>query len=213
MMAPEVAATAMRAYAEETNRLNRARRSNGDAWRAELEMTERELEKPVDAILAGIPPLKLKDRIKTLEARKAELTTLLADAPDDAPDLLPTASQIYANKVARLTDALNRPEDRAEAAEALQEHIQKIVLRPGPNRGEIDATLHGDLGIILGWIAQQADGLSPKKNTPGAGLAGVSGSVVAGARNHLKLRDISELCSMFGPLVAASKIGLFRAAA
>ncbi|MDK8875271.1 recombinase family protein [Paracoccus sp. SSJ] len=36
MMAPEVAAAAMRAYAEETNRLNRERRSNGDAWKAEL---------------------------------------------------------------------------------------------------------------------------------------------------------------------------------
>ncbi len=45
----------MRAYAEETNRLNRERRLNGDAWRMELEKTERELEKAVDAILAGIP--------------------------------------------------------------------------------------------------------------------------------------------------------------
>ena len=98
MMAPKVAATAMRAYAEETNRLNRARRSNGDAWRVELEKTERELEKAVDAILAGIPPLKLKDRIEMLEAR-AELTALLAEAPDDVPDILPTASQIYAKKV------------------------------------------------------------------------------------------------------------------
>jgi site-specific DNA recombinase len=114
MMAPEVAAAAMRAYAEETNRLNRARRSNGDAWRVELEKTERELEKAVDAILAGIPPLKLKDRIEMLEARKAELTALLAEAPDDVPDILPTASQIYAKK----------------AAEAIREHIQKIVLRP-----------------------------------------------------------------------------------
>jgi site-specific DNA recombinase len=35
----------------------------------ELEKTERELEKAVDAILAGIPPLKLKDRIEMLEAR------------------------------------------------------------------------------------------------------------------------------------------------
>jgi len=63
----------MRAYAEETNRLNRERRANGNAWRRELEKTERELEKAVDAILAGIPPLKLKDRIETLESRKTRL--------------------------------------------------------------------------------------------------------------------------------------------
>ncbi|WP_245889994.1 hypothetical protein [Celeribacter persicus] len=30
----------------------------------------------------------------TLEARKAELTSLLADASDDKPDLLPTAAAI-----------------------------------------------------------------------------------------------------------------------
>ena len=35
MMAPEVAAEAMRAYAEEMNRLNRERRLNSDGWRAE----------------------------------------------------------------------------------------------------------------------------------------------------------------------------------
>ncbi len=33
LMAPEIAAEAMRAYAEETNRLNRERRSSGDADR------------------------------------------------------------------------------------------------------------------------------------------------------------------------------------
>jgi len=36
LMAPEIVEEAMRAYAEETNRLNRERRSNGDAWKAEL---------------------------------------------------------------------------------------------------------------------------------------------------------------------------------
>ena len=181
MMAPEVAAEAMRAYAEETNRLNRERRSNGDAWRAELEKTDRELEKAVDAILAGVTPLKLKDRIEKLEARKAELTALLADVPEDVPDLLPSAAAIYAKKVERLTEALNRPEERSEAAEALRALIEKIVLKPGPNRGEIDAMLYGELGTILNWIERQAVGKTAKKNTPGAGLMGVSVSVVAGA--------------------------------
>lgn len=32
MMTPEIVEEAMRAYAEETNRLNRERRSSGDAW-------------------------------------------------------------------------------------------------------------------------------------------------------------------------------------
>ncbi|WEX12083.1 hypothetical protein [Chelativorans sp. AA-79] len=56
----------------------------------------RELEKAVDAILAGIPPLKLKDQIETLQSRKAGLTALLADVPEDVPNLLPSAAAVYA---------------------------------------------------------------------------------------------------------------------
>jgi site-specific DNA recombinase len=55
-----------------------------------------------------------------LEVRKADLlSALLAEASSDTPDILPSASQLYAKKVAHLTEALNRPEDRAEAAQAL----------------------------------------------------------------------------------------------
>ncbi|TIV04294.1 MAG: recombinase family protein, partial [Mesorhizobium sp.] len=76
MMSPEIAAEAMRTHAEETNRLNRERRSNGDTWRVELEKTGRELEKAINAILAGVPPLTLKEKIEKLETRKAELSAL-----------------------------------------------------------------------------------------------------------------------------------------
>jgi hypothetical protein len=61
-------------------------------------------------------------------------------------------SGIYRKKVERLTEALNTPEDRNEAAEAIWALVEKITRRPGPNRGEIDATLQGELGTILGWI-------------------------------------------------------------
>ena len=53
--------------------------------------------------------------------------------------------------------------------------IQRITLTPGPKRGEIAATLHGDLGTILEWTARQ--GQKNKTDTP---AAGVSVSVVAG---------------------------------
>jgi hypothetical protein len=49
-----------------------------------------------------------------LETRKAELSALRVDAPATTPDMPPSASQLYAKKVAHLTETLNRPEDRAE---------------------------------------------------------------------------------------------------
>ena len=181
MMTPEVAAEAMRAYAEETNRLNRERRTNGDAWRAELVKVEKDIRGIIEAIKAGMFHESMKAEMDALEARKTELATLLADAPADKPDLLPTASAIYAKKVAKLTTALNDPKERQEAAEALRMLIEKIVLTPGPERGEIDATLYGELGQILAWTERRAFGHAPKTNTPGGISSGVLVSVVAGA--------------------------------
>ncbi|WP_346429880.1 recombinase family protein [Rhodopseudomonas sp. BAL398] len=180
MMAPEVAAEAMRAYAEETNRLNRERRSNGDAWQVELAKIEKQIAQIVEAIADGMYHPSMKEKMTKLEARKAELAALLADAPENKPDLLPTASTIYAKKVAKLTQALNRPAVRQEAAEALRMLIEKIVLTPGQKRGEIDATLYGELGQILAWTERQALGKASKTNTPGGTSSGVLVSVVAG---------------------------------
>ncbi len=181
MMAPEIVEEAMRAYAEETNRLNRERRSSGDAWKAELVKIEKQIRSIIEAIKAGMFHESMKAEMDTLEARKTELNTLLADAPEDTPDILPSASAIYAKKVAALTKALNRKEERQEAAETLRGLIEKIVLTPGPERGEIYATLHGELGTILNWTERQAIGKATKTNTPGGDLTGVSLSVVAGA--------------------------------
>ncbi|MBT9373355.1 recombinase family protein [Rhizobium sp. CSW-27] len=181
MMAPEIVEEAMRAYAEETNRLNRERRSSGDAWKAELIKIEKQIRAIIEAIKAGMFHESMKAEMDTLEARKSELNALLADAPEDTPDILPSASAIYAKKVSALTKALNHKEERQEAAETLRGLIEKISLTPGPERGEIYATLHGELGTILNWTERQAIGKATKTNTPGGDLTGVSLSVVAGA--------------------------------
>nr|WP_255696926.1 recombinase family protein [Sandaracinobacteroides sayramensis] len=181
MMAPEIVEEAMRAYAEETNRLNRERRSSGDAWKAELMKIEKQIRGIIEAIKAGMFHDSMKAEMDTLEARKTELNTLLADAPEDTPDILPSASAIYAKKVSDLTKALNRKEERQEAAETLRGLIEKISLTPGPERGEIYATLHGELGTILNWTERQAIGKAVKTTKPAATATGVSLSVVAGA--------------------------------
>ncbi|CAH1663791.1 hypothetical protein BOSEA31B_12596 [Hyphomicrobiales bacterium] len=102
----------------------------------------------------------------------------------DTPDLLPSAATIYARKIAKLTDALNQPDARSEAAEAPGLLMERNVLTPGPERGEVFATLHGALGPILGWGSGKRIGRLTKTNTPGARLAGVFVSLVAGAHNH-----------------------------
>ena len=185
LMAPEVAAEAMRAYAEETNRLNRERRTNADGWRAELAKLERSIAALIRVIEDGLYEPSIKARMAELETRKAELTTLLSASPATVPDLLPSMAELYRRKVERLAETLNETEDRADAAEAIRALVEKITLTPGAKRGAIEATLHGDLATILDWTEHQAVVGLTKTNTPGAGRSGVSASVVAGARFEL----------------------------
>jgi len=218
MMSPEVAAEAMRAYAEETNRLNRVRRVNSDAWKAELGKVEKEIRGIIEAIKAGMFQAGMKAEMDALQARKAELTRALTDTRQDVPDVLPTASKVYARKVAKLTEALNEPEERPHASEVLRMLIEKIVLTPGPERGAIDALLYGDLGTILNWVGRvsEAGGRNAgahNANTPSAFASGVSVSVVAGACNHLKLRLLSAYRSLLERSALAKSRGLLRSAA
>jgi site-specific DNA recombinase len=173
LMAPEVAAEAMRAFTEETNRLNRERRSSGSTDRKALADIEKKLKEIITAIEDGGYSRPLMAHLRDLEARQDELTARLCRAPVDIPDLHPNVAGIYRRKVERLAEALRRPQERDEAAEAIRGLIERISLTPGAKRGEIAATLHGELGTILEWTAQ-------KQNTPGGFASGVSVSVVAG---------------------------------
>ena len=78
----------------------------------------------------------------------------------------------------RLTQALNHPAERDEAATALRGLIEKVVLTPGTQRGEMHATLHGEFGVILDWLNEKPKTVND--NTPGAYATGVSLSLGAG---------------------------------
>ena len=121
----------------------------------------------------------MTDRMRELEAREDELKALLAEEPADVLDLHPGVAEVYRRKVERLAEALNAREDRAEAATALRALIEKIVLTPGTSRGEVHATLHGELGQVLSWTATR-EGRSKTQSTPGLVPSGVSVSVGAG---------------------------------
>lgn len=56
----------------------------------------------------------MKAEINTLEASKTKLNALLAYAPEDTPDILPSASAIYTKKIGSLTKALDKKEGRQE---------------------------------------------------------------------------------------------------
>ena len=176
LMAPDIAGEAVRAWAEETNRLNRERSASSEAERKELADVKKKIDGIVDAIQDGAYSAVLKERLHGLEARKAELNDRLAAAPQELPDIHPNVSGVYRRKVARLAKALGKPEERDAAAAAIRGLIDGIVLTPGAKRGQLQVTLRGELGNILEWTGSGAE--NEKTDTP---LSGMSVSVVAGA--------------------------------
>ena len=182
LMAPEVAAEAMRAYVEETNRLNRERRSSGVSDRTALAGIGKKIKEIVTVIEDGGYTRGLTDRLRELEARQDELTERLSGTPVNLPDIHPNVAGIYRRKVERLAEALKHPQERDEAAAAIRGLIERITLSPGPKRGQIDAVLYGDLGTIIEWTA--AKDRRGRKNRTDTPVSGVSVSVVAGARSQ-----------------------------
>ena len=69
---------------------------------------------------------------------------------------------------------LQHPEDRREAAEAIRALIERVTLIPGARRGEMEVTLHGELGAILAWLGAEGVEKAAKTKTPGGFRAGVS---------------------------------------
>lgn len=172
MMTPEMAAEAMRAYAEETNRLNRERRATAETTRRELADTTKAIAEIVRVIEQGGWHRALSDRLTELEAKQDALTARLSDAPQDVPDMHPGIAETYRRRIERLTAALDNPDDALEAADAIREVIDRVVITPGRRRGSYSITLQGELGTILDWIERTGKpGYKPIPDTASSRLS------------------------------------------
>ena len=177
-MTPQVAAEAIRAYVEESNRLNHQRRASETADRVELARIDKAIAGLVALAEQGKGTRTLVDRLLDLEAQQDAIQARLGAVTSDAPDIHPNIAEIYRRKVERLAEALDHPEERNEAADAIRGLIERVTLVPGTKRGEVHATLTGEFGAIMEWIAQRE--AAENDNTPSAFASGVSVSVVAG---------------------------------
>ena len=84
----------------------------------------------------------------------------------------PGIAETYRRRIERLTAALAHPDDAAEAAEAIREIIDRIVITPGPTRRDLSVTLQGELGAILDWIDRTGKpGYKPTPDTASTRLS------------------------------------------
>src|SRR5690606_15423208 len=97
----------------------------------ELARIERQITQMIDAIADGMYHPSMKGKMSELEARKAALEAERERVPETAPALLhPGLADIYRRKVAALTEALNDPSAKAEAATLIRGLLTEIRLLP-----------------------------------------------------------------------------------
>ena len=186
-------ATFITTFQAEVARLHRESAHTQARLKDQLAAADRKHESVMRAIENGAWNDSIKKRLNEMEAQQAALREQLQAAanPDPVVRLHPNASALYAAKVADLQAALNHPDIRVEAMEALQTLIERIVLTPNENAPDkLAIELHGDLATILnlasaaatplGKSAGSADEQNPRSRSVPEGLL----SVVAGARNH-----------------------------
>lgn len=69
----------------------------------------------------------------------------------------PNLPELYHRRIEALHNALNEEGVRHQAIQILRTLIDKIVLHPGENRGEIHIELHGDIAALLLLAEQKGD--------------------------------------------------------
>ncbi len=190
LMAPDLVAEFVAEFQAEVNRSARAAERRAAATRRDLAAVERRIAGILTAIEDGNYNPTLTARLTELEARKTTLEADLAAAgPPPVVRLHPNLPAVYRDNVARLEQALDTDDTRAEAAEIIRGLIDRIVLTPTDDG--LAAELHGDLAQILALCDGAKDKRGHKCELPGTGVPGSQLSVVAGAR-YQRYLQISE---------------------
>jgi site-specific DNA recombinase len=161
-------------FTREMNRLRMEHRAGLSLAARELERVRAGIRKVIDAIKDGFAGPELKAEMDELQARKESLVAQLAAADAPPPLLHPNLAALYREKVATLASALQNPDSRSEAAEALRGLVDAILIVPAGN--ELRIELKGNLAAMLS-AAQNA------KRSPEGDLS-LQIALVAGARNQ-----------------------------
>jgi DNA invertase Pin-like site-specific DNA recombinase len=124
-------------FTREMNRIRMEHRAGLSAAENEIDRIEVRRKNLVESIMEGVPASEVRDELNANAARREELKAKLAAADEPPPLLHPGMADLYRQKVTALAQALEHPETRAEASEALRGLIDAIVLTP--DQGELQS--------------------------------------------------------------------------
>jgi site-specific DNA recombinase len=141
-------------FTREMNRLRMQHRASLSTSEREIERIEARRKKLIEMVMEGVAPSVVKDELNANAARREELEARLAAAEEPPPLLHPEMARIYRTKVRELAKALQEPESRSEATEALRGLVDAIVLTPNDTREALQIQLRGNLAAMLGATVQ-----------------------------------------------------------
>ena len=147
LMHPDCVRAFVAEFHAEINRLAAAADTERDKTIKDLERVDREIGLIVQAIKDGVPALTLKNELTDLEARKRKLEQSLENAPAPVVRLHPNLADLYSQKVADLTNALNAESQRHEAFETIRGLIEEVRLVP--LKGKLEIELYGELSALI----------------------------------------------------------------
>lgn len=147
LMQPELVTAFIDEFHKEVNRQRAEQDGRRDRTARDLEKTEREIRRLIEAIKAGVLGAAVKDEMTILEAKRVELFARFEAAPPPMPRLHPNLADLYRQKVMNLAQALNDEHMRLEAAECIRELIEEIRLVP--DNAKLRVKLFGELAALI----------------------------------------------------------------
>ncbi|PHQ69619.1 MAG: resolvase [Paracoccus sp.] len=187
LMDPDLVKIFVGEYVAERNRLAASHVDDRAAKRKELAKAIKDQDVLVNAILAGTPAERIKDRMAQLETRQKQLEAELASAATSAaaPRLHPRIADTYHERIRGLIAGLTEPDAEGEAREALRGLIERVVITPEPTRGKRmrpGIVLQGSLAAILRLSLGAKDLSGTQKTSCEQEVEESVGFLVAGAR-------------------------------
>jgi DNA invertase Pin-like site-specific DNA recombinase len=161
-------------FTREMNRLRMQHRASLSAAEREIERIEARRKKLIEMVMEGVSPSVVKDELNANAAKREQLEAQLAATEEPPPLLHPEMARIYRAKVTELATALQEPDSRPEATEALRGLVDAIVLTPDQAGEALQIELRGNLAAMLGATVQT-------KRSSGSDDLSLQVSLVAGA--------------------------------
>jgi site-specific DNA recombinase len=161
-------------FTREMNRLRMQHRASLSAAEREIERIEARRKTLIEMVMEGVAPSVVKDELNANAARREQLGAQLAATEEPTPLLHPEMATICRAKLTELAKALQEPDSRSEATEALRGLVDAIVLTPDEGCEALQIELRGNLAAMLGATVQT-------KRSSESGDLSLQVSLVAGA--------------------------------